>query len=149
MKDQFIKLTNQAGEALTDVARKTTDLVQATRPDPERVESAFSAVKRVGAALVDEAKEMGRELSETKTFRDAAKGAGVGAIAGVPLPVVGPISGAIIGAAAGVYLGQKLGEPAQSIDLHAELLKLDELRQKNILTQSEFDEQKRKLLNAR
>lgn len=36
--------------------------------------------------------------------------------------------------------------PSESTDIYSQLLKLDELRQKGIITQEEFDEQKKKIL---
>ncbi|MCQ3925183.1 MAG: hypothetical protein DPW12_13530 [Rhodocyclaceae bacterium] len=76
----------------------------------------------------------------------------------VPLPVIGPLAGAAIGAGVGVYknLNQK-GQPAasttressQTNDAHAELLKLDDLRQKGIISDAEFETEKKKILDAR
>jgi Short C-terminal domain len=40
-------------------------------------------------------------------------------------------------------------EPGKSPDVYAELLKLDDLRKKGIITEAEFEAQKRRLLEAR
>jgi hypothetical protein len=71
----------------------------------------------------------------------------------LPLPVVGPATGAVVGAAIGVYKNLTTrrssgGSPAlpEPVDLHAEITKLDELRQKGLLTEQEFERQKRSIL---
>jgi len=68
------------------------------------------------------------------------------------------MAGAAIGAGVGVYknLTKKgnhappsLGESKTQIDVHGELLKLDDLRQKGIISDTEFEIQKKKVLDAR
>ncbi|MBW2660363.1 MAG: SHOCT domain-containing protein, partial [Deltaproteobacteria bacterium] len=65
--------------------------------------------------------------------------------------------GAAIGAGIGVY--KNLTKPNQHTpvvieqtappkDVHAELLKLDELKKKKIITEAEFEAQKKKILEA-
>ncbi len=148
MKDQMRKFMSDAADAATDAARKTSKAVETHLPNQEQTAKAVEAGKKVGAGLLGEMKEIGRELGQTRGFRNAVKGAGVGAVAGIPLPVVGPISGAIIGAAAGVFLGERLGDRREPVDLHSELLKLADLRDKGLLSEEEFEVQKRKLLRA-
>ncbi len=170
MKNKFTEMAQMASIAVSTAASKTTEFVQAHKPTDEDMEKAKSMALRAGKAVVDEAASIGKEMVESKMFRDAAKGAGVGAVVGVPLPIIGPGIGAIIGAGVGAYVGVKLGNadgppqlsqtpprPEQTVievlaapprDLHAELLKLDELRQKGLLTNDEFDTQKKKLLSS-
>ena len=40
-------------------------------------------------------------------------------------------------------------DPVIVVDLHAELIKIEDLRQKGILTDDEFKDEKRKLLGGR
>jgi hypothetical protein len=67
------------------------------------------------------------------------------------------LAGAAIGAGLGVYKNlTKPNQPPPVIidksavpkDVHAELVKLDELRQKNIISEAEFAAQKKKVLDA-
>jgi hypothetical protein len=121
---------------------------------------------KAGKAVADETVALGKEVAQSKTFKDAAKGAGVGAVAAIPIPIIGPAVGAVIGAGAGIYLGSRSHPQAQPqslppsppqavlIDveaappkgLYTELLKLGELREKGLLTNEEFEVQKQKLL---
>lgn len=98
-----------------------------------------------------------RSLSCARTSpRDAAAGAAIGAIIAIPVPLIGPITGAAVGAAIGVvrnFFRKGTVPPAAETDhrpgdLYAALLKLGELRDKGILTEEEFDTQKRRLLSS-
>ena len=86
--------------------------------------------------------------------KDASAGAAVGAAIALPIPVIGPLAGAAIGAGLGVYkniIKKDSGihyakDTTQEPDVHAELLKFDELRHKGTITEVEFERQKRRLL---
>ena len=148
LKDRIGNIHGAAADAETGSARDRSQSDENEVPGPAQASKAVEAGRRLGAGLLAQAKEIGAELGQTRGFRNAIKGAGVGAVSGIPLPVVGPISGAIIGAAAGVFLGERLGERREPVDLHQELLKLADLRDKGLLTEEEFEAQKRKLLRS-
>jgi hypothetical protein len=107
----------------------------------------------------DEAVELGRRAAKSEMGKDAATGAAIGAAVAVPIPIIGPIFGAVVGAGAGIAMGLKSGHSKESsrqgmpnqpnlsnIDFHKQLIDLDDLRQKGILTQEEFDVEKKKIL---
>ncbi len=170
MKEKLFQMASKAGRTVSAAANKTADYVQAHKPTDEDMAQAKAFALKTGKAVASEAVTLSKEVAQSKTFKDAAKGAGVGAVAAIPIPLVGPAIGAVIGAGAGVFLGW--GRPSQAPqqalppydgayaqrapaievvaeppkDLHAELLKLDELRQKGLLTNEEFEVQKQKLL---
>lgn len=108
----------------------------------------------------DEAVKLGKRVGNSEMGKDAATGAAIGAVVAVPIPIIGPIFGAVVGAAAGVFMNlksdgskktathyekEKPGTP--DIDIHKRLMELDDLRQKGILSQEEFNLEKKKLLN--
>lgn len=166
MKDKLSQMAFEAGQAASAAARKTADYVQTHKPTEQDLVQAKAMALKAGKAVADETMALGKEVAQSKTFKDAAKGAGVGAVAAIPIPIIGPAVGAVNGAGAGIYLGsrshpqaqpQALSPPppqavlidveaAPPKDLYAELLKLDELRQKGLLTNEEFEVQKQKLL---
>lgn len=154
MKEQLTEAARKAREAATRAAKETKEFVQSHAPTDADIARVKLVASRMGKAAVESATELGREVAESKAVQDAAKGATVGAIVAVPLPVVGPVIGAVVGAGVGVYLGQKGGAsgeaqlPGPPKDLHDELLKLDSLRQKGLLTDAEFEARKRKLLKS-
>jgi hypothetical protein len=86
--------------------------------------------------------------------KDVALTAGVVAAITVPLPIVGPVTGATIGAALGLYKNLNRERSAATTsppsapppDVHDEILKLDDLRQRGLLTEAEFEKQKRSVL---
>lgn len=84
MRDQIRNFANTVSDAASSAVRKASDLLQAHKPSDEQVANALTEAKRVGGKLVDNSAEMATEVSQTKIFRDAAKGAGLGAVAGVP-----------------------------------------------------------------
>lgn len=77
----------------------------------------------------------------------------MGAAIAVPVPGIGPLAGAAIGAGVGVYKNIMKKESSHPIDqsgvpkdVHADLLKFDELRQKGIISDAEFEIQKKRVL---
>jgi len=166
MKDKLSQMAIKAGQAASAAARKTADYVQTHKPTEQDLAQAKAMALKAGRAAADETMALSKEVAQSKTFKDAAKGAGVGAVAAIPIPLIGPAVGAVIGAGAGIYLGSRSRQqaqpqalspsPPQAVlidveavppkDLYAELLKLGELRQKGLLTNEEFEVQKQKLL---
>ena len=166
MKEKLSLMALKAGRAVSAAANKTAVYVQTRMPTEQDLAQAKAMALKVGKAVADETVSLGKEVAQSKTFKDAAKGAGVGAVAAIPIPIIGPAVGAVIGAGAGIYLGSRSQSqsqppalstsPPQAVlieveaappkDLYAELLKLDELRQKGLLTNGEFEVQKLKLL---
>lgn len=170
MKEKLSQMAFKAGRAVSAAANKTADYVQTHKPTGQDFAQAKAVALKAGKAVAGETVALGKEVTQSKTFKDAAKGAGVGALAAIPIPIIGPAVGAVIGAGAGIYLGSRNQPHAQSTalppsapvphyqpvltdvvpeqpkDLYVELLKLDELRQKGLLTNEEFEVQKQKLL---
>lgn len=124
--------------------------------DFEDAKIAFAWAKKTGAAAADEAGKLGKEAMRSDLAKDAAAGAAIGAVVAIPVPIIGPMAGAAIGAGLGVYKNfTKTSHPSPTVidrkvtkDVHAELLKLDDLRQKNIISELEFEAQKKKLFDA-
>lgn len=137
---------------------------QATRSVNEFVENedtkaAVAWTKAAVGHAADEAVELGKRAANSEMGKDAATGAAIGAVVAVPIPIIGPIFGAIVGAGAGVAMNLKSGGSKQSdvpvkanttgtpeASIHKRLIDLDDLRQKGILSQEEFDIEKRKIL---
>ncbi len=98
--------------------------------------------------------EVLHEAVNSNTAKDIASFAAVGAVLAVPIPLIGPLTGAAIGACAGIYKNITHPKPSENNnnhpkDIYEELLKLEELRSKKILSQTEFEEQKSKILKSR
>lgn len=106
-----------------------------------------------------EATDLGKRVAQSEMGKDAATGAAIGAAVAVPIPIIGPVIGEVLGAGAGVAMNIKLSDSrkakssedsksskAPEIDIHKKLIDLDDLRQKGILTQEEFETQKQKFL---
>ena len=111
--------------------------------------------KNTAATVADEGARLGKEAVRSDLAKDAAAGAAIGAVIAIPIPVIGPLTGAVLGAAIGVYRNfTRKGAPSlptpdappRPSDLYANLLKLRELKEKGILSEAEFETQKRKLL---
>jgi hypothetical protein len=150
---------NAARDGAVDLAKRTTHTVN-TFVESEDTKAAVARTKSVVNAAADEAVEMGKRVANSEMGKDAATGAAIGAVVAIPIPVIGPIFGAIVGAGAGVVMNLKSGDskkstssdgktaqPTPDIDMHKRLIDLDDLRQKGILSQEEFDAEKRKVLS--
>lgn len=173
MKEKLFQMASKAGRTVGDAASKTAGYVQAHKPTESDWANAKALTLKTGNVVASETVALGKQVVRSQTFKDAAKGAGVGAVAAVPIPFVGPVLGAVVGAGAGIFLGLTRPTPVPPLilppeyfspqppqqqptwvevpaqipkDLYAELLKLDELRQKGLLTNEEFEVQKQKLL---
>lgn len=149
MKEKLAGIARKAQTTATNIAKQTRDFVQ-THATEENMDHAKAMALQAGNAAV----EFSKEIAQTKFFQDAAKGAAVGALVAVPIPFVGPVAGGIFGGAAGAIMGLNGGSKEETIrlppqgpkDLHDELVKLNSLRQQDLLTDAEFQEQKKKIL---
>ena len=155
MFEKIKKLAGMARDAAGSAAVSVGDLNGDGVVDKKDAQTAAEWVRTTAGSAVDEAGRLGKEAMRSDMVKDAASGAAIGAVVAVPLPVVGPIAGAAVGAGLGVYknLTKKTGAvttppPMMQVDVHAQLLKLADLRDKGILNTVEFEEQKRKLLRS-
>lgn len=153
MNEQLKNLVGKIKGTLSATALLVGDLNGDGKVDHEDAKIAADWAKNRASAFGDEAVKLGKEAMRSDMVKDAAAGAAVGAVIAVPVPVIGPIAGAAIGAGLGVYKNiikkessTSKDNSAGSKDVHAELIKLDELRQKGIITETEFESQKKKIL---
>lgn len=155
MNEQLKNLVGKIKGTLSATALLVGDLNGDGKVDHEDAKIAVDWAKKKANMVVDETAKLGKEAMRSDMVKDAAAGAAVGAVIAVPVPVIGPIAGATIGAGLGVYKNlikkdsgshQMRDLPVASKDVHAELIKFDELRQKGIITETEFESQKKKIL---
>lgn len=145
--------------SVKDAAQKTSQAISDVL-EHENTKAALEWTKNAASTAADEAVRLGKEVARSDLAKDAAAGAAVGAVVAVPVPLIGPAAGAVVGAGIGVF--KNLTKPTSSEsgksvptlvensapkDIYDELLKLEELRQKGILTDFEFKNQKEKILN--
>lgn len=157
MFDKLKNMASKASDALASTTVMVGDLNGDGKIDEEDGRIAAAWAKKTATAVGDEAARLGKEAVRSDMAKDAAAGAAIGAVVAVPVPVIGPIAGAAIGAGLGVYKNflKKGQNPSQNsdgkgaIDIHSELLKLNDLREKGILTDAEFEDQKTKVLSRR
>jgi hypothetical protein len=150
LKDLASKAASGASKAVTLVG----DLNGDGKVDASDWEIARSRAKEFTDEVGDEAARLGKSVMRAEVTRDVATGAAIGAAVAIPVPIVGPAAGAVVGAGVGLYKNlTKSGEgsaaaetPAISHHAIDDLAKLDDLRQRGILTDDEFQAQKRKLL---
>lgn len=154
------ELKNLAGKAKKTVSATMViigDLNGDGKVDEEDGRIAAEWAKKKASSMGNEFSRLGKEAIRSDLAKDAASGAVIGAAVAIPVPVIGPMAGAAIGAGLGVYRNfTKPEQPAPVIidrgdipkDIHAELLKLDDLRQKKIISDVEFEAQKKKILEA-
>lgn len=103
-----------------------------------------------------------REITNSKLFKDAAAGAAVGALIAVPVPLIGPLIGAVAGAVLGIYKNLTRHEYAPDMsdyrgehkrkkwsEKFEELRQLDQLCRNGIITEEEFSEQKKEILDSK
>lgn len=155
MKEKIMELAEKAKEAISAAAVLVGDLNGDGKVDQEDAKIAAEWVKKRVNVIGDEATRLGKEAMESTMVKDAAAGAAVGAAIAIPVPVIGPFAGAAIGAGVGVYKNIITKEPNRnhakelppaSIDVYAELVKFDDLRQKGIISEEEFEAHKKMLL---
>jgi len=152
----MLEKLRQAGNAAKDAVTKTTvlltDLNGDGKVDEEDARIAAEWAKKQAVSLGNEAARLGKEAARSNLAKDAATGAVVGAAIAIPVPVIGPVFGAAIGATIGAYrslTGKTTASgatQAQSQDSHGELLKLQDLREKGVLTEDEFQREKKRVL---
>lgn len=155
MKEKLKDLANKAKKTITTTSVLIGDLNGDGKVDQEDAKIASEWAKKRADSVGEGAAKLGKEAMESSMVKDAAAGAVVGAAIAIPLPIIGPLAGAAIGAGLGVYKniikketnGHQGKEPsAVSTDIHAELLNFDDLRQKGIITEEEFETHKKMLL---
>ncbi|MEA5115460.1 MAG: SHOCT domain-containing protein [Geobacteraceae bacterium] len=155
MKEKMKDLAEKAKEAMSSAAVLVGDLNGDGKVDHEDAKIAAEWAKKRASVIGDEAAKLGKEALESTMVKDAAAGAVVGAAIAIPVPVIGPLAGAAIGAGLGVYKNivtrepnrnQTKEQPLTSMDVHAELVKFDDLRQKGIISEEEFEAHKKRLL---
>ena len=169
MKDLINKAKSSADQ-IVEVGSETVS------KGAKRLNINSASIKRGSAKLIDgvadaskQAYDLGKDAIKTDLARDAAAGAAIGAAIALPLPVIGPALGAAVGAGLGLYKNITQGPrpqspsqtttskvievaavevqtPAVNIDKYEELEKLFALKEKGVLTDEEFAEEKRKVL---
>ena len=162
MKEKMKSLTDKAKKAANTAAMLVGDLNGDGKVDAEDARIAAKWAKSSANTLSSEAAKVGKGVAESDfvkgvihsdIVKDAATAAVVGAGLGVAVPIIGPVAGAVFGATVGVYknLGKASNQTARDRalpqDIHTELLKLDDLKQRELLTDAEFEIQKQKILN--
>jgi hypothetical protein len=122
----------------------------------ENAQVAADWIKQTVSTVGDEAVRVGTEVIQSDLVQDAGKGALLGAVVAVPLPIIGPAIGASIGASVGVYKNLTKSEQSLNIlppslgnqtDFYREMLNLDELKQKGIISEDEFAMLKKRFLD--
>ncbi|MFA7384476.1 MAG: SHOCT domain-containing protein [Desulfurivibrionaceae bacterium] len=151
MLDKLKNFAGKAKNAISSAAVLVGDLNGDGKVDEEDARIAAEWAKKTATAIGGEANRLGKEAMRSDLAKDVAPCMALGAAVAVPIPFVGPIAGAAVGAGVGVYKNlTKKSQPAPEVprDFYAELSKLNELRQKNIITEDEFEAQKKKILDA-
>ncbi|GAB4214658.1 MAG: hypothetical protein OHK0012_13180 [Synechococcales cyanobacterium] len=150
MFDKMKGLAGRAKEALSATAASVKDFIEG-----EDGRATVEAIKKTATSVGNGAVQLGKDAVQSDLAKDAVSGAAIGAIVAVPVPIVGPVVGATVGAGLGVYKNlTKPGQPPQiilpqkeKVDIYGEMLKVEDLRQKGILTDEEFADMKKRLLS--
>ena len=144
-----------AKDSVATIATALGDLNGDGKVDERDVQIAADWARKKASAATDEAGRLGKEAMRTDLVKDTAAGAAIGAVIAIPLPIVGPLAGAAVGAGVGAYKNfTRKGSATLAIpkvkgeDKHAALLKLSDLRDKDILSVSEFESEKQKILSG-
>lgn len=175
MKDYISKCTAKAKDAATstrgallsaggfakDSVKTIATTVLDQDGDGQFDQSDIKILSEKGAEITKSAManigKLAKEASRSRMAKDAATGATIGAAVAIPVPIIGPMAGAVVGAGIGVYKNVTGDSPVmqnQAVqgkvarDIYAELTKLDELRKNGIISDTEFDNQKGKLLDS-
>ncbi|MGV1099914.1 SHOCT domain-containing protein [Thiovibrio sp. JS02] len=151
MLKNFKKIGKKAKKVASVTAVLVGDLNGDGKVDEEDAMIAAQWAKKAVSTIGSEASKLGKKAIRSDLVTDAASGAAIGAVAAVPVPVLGPMAGAAIGAGVGIFknLTKKERQEAVAKNVYDELLKLAELREKNIISEDEFEAQKKKLLDLR
>ena len=146
LSDRALDSVSTAASNIRDINFKSVGNNESIRATTDWAKDTIEVVGRKSTEIVGEA-------MSSSIAKDAASFAAVGAVLAMPLPIIGPLTGAAIGACAGIYKNIKNPSekraPTSTPDIYEELMKLEELRNKDIITQAEFDDQKRKILKTR
>jgi hypothetical protein len=152
----FSIIKDLAGKAKETIST-TTDLVGDVL-ERDDVRAAAENFKKTATTVGQKAAQLGKEAAQSDIAKDAGSAAAVGAVMGVPIPLIGPMAGATVGATLGVYknltrkeqpLNASTSEQPIKVDLYSEMLKLDDLRQRGIISDDEFSSMKGNLLNEK
>lgn len=151
---------NTVADEAVDIGKNAANSVSAFL-EHEDTKTVVAWTKDTIGTAADETVELGRRAVQSEMAKDAATGAAIGAAVAVPIPIIGPVFGAVVGAGMGVYKNFKSGDSKNPIfheralnsktpnlDIHKQLTELDDLRQKGILSQAEFELEKRKVLKG-
>lgn len=147
---------NKASQVASDAAILVGDLNGDGVVDEEDLKIArgyaAGALSSAASGLTvagQEAGNLAKSVARAPLAKDVATYAAVGAVIAIPIPFVGSALGAAVGAGLGLLRNFKRNEPASveaPKDAVAELERLHSLKEKGILTEEEFLNQKRKLL---
>ena len=154
MKKKITDLVAKAASGSSKALTVVGDLNGDGKVDKADWEIARRRAKEVAGDMADEAARLGKAVMRADMTRDVATGAAIGAAVAIPVPIVGPAAGAVVGAGVGLYKNlTKSGDRQSSAagsgrvsDPLGDLARLDDLRQRGVLTEDEFQAQKRKLL---
>jgi len=139
--------------AIAKTATLVGDLNGDGKVDEEDARIAAEWAKTQAASVTEVATDLSKAAVKSSLAKDAAAGAAVGAVIAVPVPFIGPVLGAVVGGALGAYKNLKSNTPitspstdSKSSDIYGELLKLNDLKEKGILTEEEFLREKTRIL---
>lgn len=153
MESIFKKIKNEVKYSVEKISETTDAFV-----NHEKTKGVIDWSKNNATVVAEEVSALGKRAIKSEMAKDAATGAGIGAAIAVPIPLVGPAFGAVVGAGIGVIVNLKknnVNEVVGDSNVHKkhtaeeiadQLIKLDELRQKNILTDDEFQQKKKEIL---
>lgn len=126
----------------------------------EDTKAAVAWTKEAIGTASDEALALGKRAARSAMAKDVVIGAVIGAVVTMPFSNQSPLIWAIFGAGLGLYKNLKSGylrsnSPTErksvsvvpGKNIHTQLMELDDLRQKGILSQKEFELEKKKILN--
>ena len=163
-KDIAAHTADQVSSATKRTAILLGDVNGDGKVDEEDLKIAVAKGKVVIQSAADEVGAMAKGVARSELVRDVTSAAAVGAVIAVPIPLVGPMAGAVVGGTLGAYKNLKSPssrrfEPVipesggaapvpvyKDPDIYEKLIKFDDLRKKGILTDAEFEEQKKRLL---
>jgi len=150
MRKKLKQIGEAAQKGVGAAAVLVGDLNGDGKVDAQDAQIAAEWTKRQAIGLSGEAARLGRAALRSDLAKDSAAGAAIGAAIAIPVPLIGPAAGAAIGATIGVYrnLAGNKGLPNMDAakDIHADLLKLQDLREKGILSEEEFQREKNRVL---
>jgi len=151
---KVLKLSSSIKNTTKTVATTILDQNEDNNFDQEDVKILTEKSIKATKKAADGVSKMLKDAGKSSVVKDATAGAAVGAVVAIPIPIIGPIAGAAVGAGLGVYknitgkdtISTHSIESKIDKDIYSELLKLEDLRSKSIITEAEFIEQKKRLL---